>query len=522
MPTSGSKKLRKVRKRKTSKVPNTSKPVKAVRGVNLQRNRRVNLSQNELKYQRLYEKHQKLLIRHKKYKQTHDRKITLLRNQLKHTLHFVGVKVQSLETRLLWYQKQWKNQQSQFTKKQLDRNQNQRNKCIQTDWKDTVSTDSKSKSIPSRRMRTVKTIKSKKVAVKDSSHKLSPSVLDSDLHSDLPSNLTDSPISMNHKSKYQIIIPTPPIVHSECTPSTFSMNLDFKSSRKSISNEFRDESQSESHCKSTVSPIISTDSTPSKSSSNVPSNGLDLSFLSRPMTHKSMTSPNMLSNEALKYMPDDAMAKHNQLITRLRARLDTMSDILISTKDKLHAEFDDMSLPPSVDLSNLNLSCIGHHVDMRKVYDESSEFNGKNALNISSNGPSCGPLPETESVSPTTASATTVTSPSPKKEDSKEHSKKQIDTLSNDVSDMSVSGMSSPLTSDLISSQQMDLEVDTASKDIESTYSFLEEYDDDASDFRSVISRVTANMAKLGRNLKTMSSVSSPCSDTESDPNPDE
>ena len=92
---------------------------------------------NELKYQKLLVKHRNLKSEFKKYKESHQRKVSLLKCQLKHTLKFVGVKLQNLETRLLWYQKQWKNQQSQMTKiHKFDKNSVKvKNKCVQVDIK---------------------------------------------------------------------------------------------------------------------------------------------------------------------------------------------------------------------------------------------------------------------------------------------------------------------------------------------------------------------------------------------------
>eukprot|EP01083_Nonionella_stella_P035719 97406_1 len=265
------------------------------------RNKRINLSNNELKYQKLLQKHRKLQLQFDKYKDTHERKITLLRNQLKHTLKFVGVKLQSLETRLLWYQKQWKHQQSQFAKSSKT-SKIQKNKCIQTN----MCNNESSKSLQTSN-------KSKQIS-----------------------------LSSNQATKPLIVIPTPSIRKPNETNQIIQTP------------------------KFTLNCNSENDITPSTPLSDYKTRIASLSTL------------NMSTTPPFNHETSECVAKHNQLITRLRARLDTMSDILTSTRDKLHQQFDHMSIPSSVS-PEIEPVTRCTHINIKEMFDESVDFNIKSS-----------------------------------------------------------------------------------------------------------------------------------------------
>lgn len=377
--------------------------------------KRVNISNNEQKYQKLLVKHRNLKLEFTKYKQSHERKISLLRCQLKHTLKFVGVKLQNLETRLLWYQKQWKHQQSQMTKtSKFDKNV--KNKCIQADINYSIKTNPEnSNSNCSSKTNSKKS--SKQCSIRSSISLTS--INDNEIIN------AEKSIESIKSAKYDIVIPSLTNTHNnnkenikEIPPLTISKN-----------------------------PI----------QDNIIMNDL------------------WMNDKALSDLPKDAIAKHNQLITRLRARLDTMSDILTSTRDKLHSEFDHMSFPSSVDLDTTDdslqfkLQPQFKHLDLKKVFDGSVNFENNDT----------------------------------------DHQANQISVPS--ISD-------SPIQKEMLSVSKLQVtnnnnENNEHNEDIEDISS---EHDDDEIDFKSVVSRVTERMTLLGDKLKSRtSSVSYPNSDTE-------
>eukprot|EP01084_Bolivina_argentea_P138837 244342_1 len=245
--------------------------------------KRINISNNELKYQKLLQKHRKLQHEFSQYKETHERKVSLLRCQLKHTLKFVGVKLQNLETKLQWYQKQWKYQQDQFPTANKCKTI-QRNKCIQTNIDCTIKSS---------------TLKNTK------------------------------------KCKKSIRIPTPAIIKSTKIKSPkLKLNCN--------SENYIDSSSLISDIHNDINYSL------------ISSNPFNNTYIKNDINPQ-LKSPIHLYNNS---MANEAITKHNQLITRLRARLDTMSDILVSTREKIHKqrEFDSESVAKYIVCDDNNLS----------------------------------------------------------------------------------------------------------------------------------------------------------------------
>ena len=347
----------------------------------IKKKRRLNISNNEQAYQKLLAKHRKLQHQFKKYKVTHDRKVSLLRCQLKHTLKFVGVKLQNLETRLLWYQKQWKNQQKkQFVSSQKPSKCVSKNKCIQT-------TQSPSKNIKP------------------------------------PSSKSQ---------KYNIVIPSPSICKVEKSKTIqipkVALNCNAQQEICTVSNN-----------------------------NSMP---LDVSHV---LTETMLNLPESSNedNQSVVDVSSNAIAHHNQLISRLRARLDTMSDILVSTRDKLHSQFDQMSIPESVSFDAEESYQHTDHLNIAQMYNGSISFD--NDIDETANHP-----------------------------------------IAFESSDM-----------------MKEANHITTPKNNASRLSTEKESSSDC-DFQSVVSKVTATMTALGRSLRktASSSVSSLCSDGEQEDDP--
>ena len=460
---------------------------------------RINISNNELKYQKLLLKHRKLQSEYQKYKESHERKVSLLRCQLKHTLKFVGVKLQNLETRLLWYQKQWKNQQSQFAQTPKF-NKPQRNKCIQTNVADNNiktkmnhSSTSKSKSRSKSKSKSNRKQNSKQCLTRSSIS------LPSNQKPLISPSLSKSFVSTN-THKYNIVIPTPSIMQSK----------DSLSIPRSPKQKFgiNSNSENEMNSSSVLCTKSNTDEIDLQNDMNnisaISSSPLDISnisaqsFLQQPLQDNDGVM-NDLKDKVLMDLPKEAVAKHNQLITRLRARLDTMSDILISTREKLHQEFDDMSFPSSVDLdtstNSLQLQSQFKHLNLKQVFDGSIDL--KNESNKDNENQD---ISENNKQDESMELSTTISTKAASESAGNDHDIKETEKKEDEQQ---------------IKKEDKDGKKEDKQND-EKEDDSIGILSDDEIDFKSVVSRVTERMTILGDKLKNRtSSVSSPGSDFE-------
>lgn len=379
------------------------------------------VSKWEAKYFELLKNYEQLMSEHERIKNSHQQKVHLMRCQLKHTLKFVGNRVQKLEATLYWYeqkQQQLIKQQKlmqQRQKSMYNKNNNHKqmtvDQCIQTETTSTTepfiivrkkTKQTNKKSLPrymsmqnldytrnrnnrsyqtnlksvrnnsstnaGRRLRSTKSIPKQQLQRKQTTTRPKPKPKPK------PTKLVTpySNIKLLQRCKSTALL------HSKktATPNQKSVKIekdfleDFNTAPY-LKHIFKQNPKSTS----LISPK-------SKPKLKITSKKTEPTKVERQFSLKNISNTNILQNDIEKEASEneskesckdeisidtdmvsqnetDLAAEHNALITRLRARLDTMSDILTSTRDQLHNELAIIStdVDENKDLSDQQPSC---------------------------------------------------------------------------------------------------------------------------------------------------------------------